>query len=66
MIAEITKEEAAILIQNAFPNLEKYIDYPHIVDGVPLKVIDTLKGEILSNFYSLLSLKNKGTNLFFY
>lgn len=65
MIAKIAKEESVILIQNSFPTLEKYIDYPHIVDGVPLKVIDTLKDEILSNFYSLLSLKNKGTNLFF-
>lgn len=49
MISEIANEKSVILLQNAFPTLEKYIDHPHIVDGKPLKVIDTLKEEILDN-----------------
>ena len=65
MICEIANKQSVILIQNAFPTLEKYIDHPHIVDGKPLKVIDTLKNKILYNFNSLLAMKNQGRNLFF-
>ena len=65
MIREIANKDSVILLQNAFPTLEKYIDHPHIIDGKPLKVIDTLKDEILDNFKYLLALKNQGTNLFF-
>ena len=65
MISEIANRPSVILIQNAFPVLEKYIDHPHIVDGKPLKVIDTLKDEILNNFKYLMELKKSGRNLFF-
>ena len=65
MIATIANKRVAILIQNAFPILEKYIDHPHLVDGKPLKVISTLKNKILYNFKHLLELKNEGINLFF-
>lgn len=65
LIETIGGKKQAILIQNAFPTLEKYIDHPHIVDGKPLKVIDGLKNEILDNFRYLLSMKNRGNNLFF-
>ena len=65
MISEIANEKSVILLQNAFPTLEKYIDHPHIVDGKPLKVIDTLKKEILDNFKYLIALKKEGRNLFF-
>lgn len=65
MISEIANEKSVILLQNAFPTLEKYIDHPHIVDGKPLKVIDTLKEDILDNFKYLLALKKEGRNLFF-
>lgn len=43
MISEIANKESVILLQNAFPTLEKYIDHPHIINGKPLKVIDSLK-----------------------
>ena len=33
--------------------------------GKPLKVIETLKDEILSNFKYLMELKKSGRNLFF-
>lgn len=65
MISEIANKKSVILLQNAFPILEKYIDHPHTVNGRALKVIDTLKDEILSNFNSLLAMKKQGTNLFF-
>ena len=39
MICEIANKPAAILIQNAFPVLEKYIDHPHTIDGKPLKLL---------------------------
>ena len=65
MIREIANKKSVILLQNAFPTLEKYIDHPHIVDGKPLKVIDTLKDEILDNFKFLIALKKEGRDLFF-
>ena len=65
MISEIANKPSVILIQNAFPILEKYIDHPHMIDGKPLKVIDSLKDEILNNFKYLMELKKSGRNLFF-
>ena len=65
MISKIANKPSAILLQNAFPILEKYIDHPHIIDGKPLKVIDTLKEEILNNFKHMMELKKSGINLFF-
>ena len=65
MIEEIANKKSVILLQNAFPTLEKYIDHIHVKNGKPIKVIDTLKDEIIKNFNSLLALKNEGTNLFF-
>lgn len=53
------------LLQNAFPTLEKYIDHIHKVDGVEVKVIDSIKEEILTNFNDMLKLKQRGINLFF-
>jgi len=65
LIGKIMDREHAILLQNAFPVLEKYIDHVHILNGTPVKVIDSLKDEILLNFKQLLNLKKKGINLFF-
>ena len=65
MISEIANKKSVILLQNAFPTLEKYIDHLHTINGVPVRVADNLKNEILENFNSLLSLKKQGTNLFF-
>lgn len=65
MICEIADKESVVLLQNAFPTLEKYIDHPHTINGKPLKVVDSLKAEILANFNFLLALKKRGTNLFF-
>ena len=65
LIREVLGKDAAILLQNAFPTLEKYIDHPHTINGAPVRVADNLKEEILENFNSLLALKKQGTNLFF-
>ena len=65
MISEIANKKSVILLQNAFPTLEKYIDHPHTINDAPVRVADNLKDEILENFNSLLALKKQGTNLFF-
>ena len=65
IIRKIAEEDAAILLQNAFPTIEKYIDHVHTVDGVPLKVSTDLQIEIKSMFKNLLGLKKRGTDLFF-
>lgn len=66
LIREILGKDSVILLQNAFPTLEKYIDHAHLLDnGKPAKVVESLKDEILQNFEYLLKLKSKGVNLFF-
>ena len=66
LIKKIAGKEEAILIQNAFPTLEKYIDHAHILsNGKPAKVISSTCDEILENFRQMLKLKSKGINLFF-
>ena len=65
MIREIAEKKSVILLQNAFPTLEKYIDHIHTVDGVPLKIPTDLQDEIKSLFKNILGLKKRGTNLFF-
>ena len=66
MIRNVLVKSVAILLHNAFPTLEKYIDHVHLMsDGSPAKVIDSLKKEILNNFNYLMKMKSKGINLFF-
>ena len=65
LLREVIGVEHAILLQNAFPTLEKYIDHVHMIDGIPAQVISSLKNEILNNFKQMITLKEKGTNLFF-
>lgn len=65
LIVDIFEGQHAILLQNAFPTLEKYIDHVHTVDGKPAKVPETLEKIILKNFKDLMKLKSKGLNFFF-
>ena len=66
LIKNVLGKESAILIQNAFPTLEKYIDHVHLLEnGTPAKVIDSTCDEIFSNFLQMLKLKKKGLNFFF-
>lgn len=66
LIRKILGEDSVILLQNAFPTLEKYLDHVHLLaNGQPAKVIEPLKNEILEKFEYLLKLKSKGIDLFF-
>ena len=65
MIRKIANKDSVILLQNAFPILEKYIDHPHMLNGKPPKVVNVLKKEILENFKYMLISKKAGLNLFF-
>jgi len=65
LIDKFLGREHAILIQNAFPTLEKYIDHEHVFNGIPAKVPETIQKKILENFKKMMKLKKKGINLFF-
>lgn len=65
IIRKIAGEDAAILLQNAFPTLEKYIDHVHTINGIPLVVSTSLQYEIKSMFKNMIGLKKRGINLFF-
>lgn len=65
MVGEIANKKSVILLQNAFPTIEKYIDHPHTINGTSVKISDNLKNEIVKNFKSLIALKKQGNNLFF-
>ena len=66
LIRNVLGNESVILIQNAFPTLEKFIDHVHVLNnGKPAKVIRSTCEEILVNFEQMLKLKKKGFNFFF-
>lgn len=65
IIGEVFDRKHAILIQNAFPTLEKYIDHVHMIDGRPAEVPTLLRQKILHNFKSMLKMKENGIDLFF-
>lgn len=65
LIKKIFNKDSAILIQNAFPIIEKYIDHVHKEGDVTVMLDKDLQKIILRKFKLLLSLKNKGINLFF-
>ncbi len=65
IIRKIAGNDVAILIQNAFPTIEKYIDHVHTINGIPLSVPTDLQNEIENLFKNMIGLKNRGTNLFF-
>ena len=65
LIKKIVGREQAILIQNAFPTLEKYIQSRHTIDGKFIKISSAVEREILDDFEYMLSLKSSGLNLFF-
>lgn len=65
LIKMIAEREQAILIQNAFPTLEKYIQSRHTIDGKLVKISTAVQKEVIDDFKYILSLKEKGLNLFF-
>ena len=60
LIEKIFEEDSAILLQNAFQTLEKYIDHVHTVDGKPARIQKKLEKIILDNFTYLMKLHNHG------
>ena len=65
LIKKIAGKEEVILIQNAFPTLEKYIQSRHTIDGKFIKISSAVEKEIIDDFEYMLSLKSSGLNLFF-
>lgn len=65
LIRKVFDEESAILLQNTFPTLEKYIDHIHKRNGKPAKVPSVLQKDIEKNFKYMIDLKRHGNNLFF-
>ena len=65
LVKKIFDEESIILLQNAFPTIEKYIDHVHMRNGKPAKVPPKIEKEIESKFHELMLLKKRGVNLFF-
>ena len=65
LIEKIFDEESAILLQNAFPTLEKYIDHVHTIDGKHARVPEKLEQIIYDNFKELMKLNTRGIKVFF-
>jgi len=65
MIRKIAGNKSVILLQNAFPIIEKYIDHGHKINNTYIRVIASIEKEILENFNYMLNLKEEGKNLFF-
>lgn len=65
LIKKIAEREQAILIQNAFPTIEKYIQSVHTIDGNLVRISSSVEREIIDDFRYMLSLKEQGLNLFF-
>lgn len=65
LIKKIAGREQVILIQNAFPTLEKYIKSRHTIDGKFIKISSAIEREIVDDLEYMLSLKSDGLNLFF-
>ena len=65
LVEKIFNEDSVILLQNAFPTLEKNIDHVHTIDGKPAKVPEKLQKIILKNFQELMELHTRGIKIFF-
>ena len=65
LIRDVLGNESAILIQNAFPTIEKYVQSIHEIAGNPVKISSAVKKNIIDCFNYMLALKEEGLNLFF-
>ena len=65
IIVNINNIDSIILLQNAFPITEKYINNVHMFNGKKSSFNKTTEKEILKNFRKMLILKEKGINLFY-
>ena len=65
LIKRIAGREQAILIQNAFPTLEKYIDREYTRQGMTIKIPKSVKKEIGKKARNIFMLTNKGVKATF-
>ena len=65
LIKKIADRESVILIQNAFPTIEKYVKSKHTIDGKHIRIATAVQREIIDDFEYMLSLKTEVLNLFF-
>ena len=65
LIKKIAEREQVILIQNAFPTIEKYVKSKHSIDGRYIRISKYIEKEIIDDFRYMLSLKKDGLDLFF-
>lgn len=65
LIKRIAGKEQVLLLQNAFPTIEKYVKSKHSIDGRYIRISSYIEKEVISDFKYMLSLKKSGLNLFF-
>ncbi len=65
MIEKIAGKETAILIQNTFPTIKKYVKNPHTIGNNKVKVIKSIQKKIQKNFNDTMIAKENGRNSFF-
>ena len=65
IIRDFLGKEAAFLLQNMFPTIEKYVDHVHIINGVEAKVINKITKELENEFNKLMALHRQGKKVIF-
>ena len=65
LIKEFLGKEAAFLLQNLFPTIEKYVDHIHIINGSEAKVINRISQELENKFNKLMALQSQGKKVIF-
>lgn len=65
IIRDFLGKEAAFLLQNMFPTIEKYVDHVHIINGVEAKVINKITKELENKFNKLMALHRQGKKVIF-
>ena len=56
LIKKIADRESVILIQNAFPTIQKYVKSKHTIDGKHIRIATAVQREIIDDFEYMLSL----------
>lgn len=65
LLGECGDQDAAFLIQNAFPVTADYFDHVHTINDVPVTLHLSTRRQVVDNLRHNLRLKKRGINLFF-
>ena len=65
VLGECGGQDAAFLIQNAFPVTSDYFDHVHTINNVPVTLHFSTRQQVIDNLRHNLRLKKRGVNLFF-